>query len=239
MRYLICFLIFSASIFFSCSEHSADVPTSFLIDSTVGDYLKVVDSSYQQDTSDLSHKVLRAYYLKDSAFFKELKTNINHYRSSNWHLPDSCIVQAKLQETNAEEAYRFIYTPSFGQCKMNITVSYNGDSCRLHFMLYQAAFDTTNCRIIKEFDKILTESNWKQITKAIQKLDFWSLKKEGDYSTLIDPDDIVVIGYRNTKMLPPSVPKFNYVHRLGLTWTSLGDLFILVLKLSGNKTVCP
>ena len=238
MRPVLYFLIISAAILISCSNHSKDRPISSLRDSTVEEYVKVIDSSGQYDTAEFNYKILKAYSSNDTHFFKKLHTDITHYRNSKWHLADSCIHQPKLQETNADEAYRFIYTGSFCPYKVNITVSKREDSSNLHFILYQFAQDTANCRIINEFDKGLTKKNWDDITETIRKLDFWALKAENHENALLDPDDIVVIGYQKEDIASRKSPKFNYIHRWGLTWTSLGDLFFLVLKLSGHKLGC-
>jgi hypothetical protein len=234
MRLVHWFLIISEAILFSCSGHSKNKPVSSLRDSIVEEYLKVIDSSGQYDTTELIYKVLKAYSSNDTIFFKKLHSDITYYRNSEWHLADSCIHQPKLQETDADEAYRFIYTAAFCPYKMNITVSKRADSSNLHFILYQLAQDTATCRIINEFDKGLTKKNWDEITTAIRKLDFWALKEGSGENALLDPDDIVVIGYQKANVAFHKSSKFNYVHRLGLTWTNLGDVFILVLHLSGS-----
>ena len=232
------FFLIPVVLLLACTDRPSTTVTYSLKDSVIDKYIKLLDTSGQFDTADINYKILRAYISNDTIFFRKLSRDIDNARKFGlqW-IEDSCVHSIKLQELNADEAYRFIYTASFCPYKLNITVSKKEDNANLHFILYQFRSDTASCRIINEYDKILTKRNWEDIRKAINTADFWGLKKENGLHGL-DGDNITVIGYHNVHSSFDRRAKFNYVNRWSLAGTTLAEPFNLVLKLSGNKQGC-
>lgn len=225
-------------VLFACTDRSTSRVTYSLKDIVIDKHVKLLDSSGQFDTSDINYRILRAYSSNDTVFFRKLNTDIDKAEKfrRQW-IEDSCVHQVKVQDLNTSEAYRFIYAAAFCPYKVNITVSKKDNSAALHFILYQPQSDTSSCRIVSEYDKALTPKNWEDIREAIDKADFWGLKRENGIHGL-DGDNITAIGYQKGYSSFDRSPKFNYVNRWSLGRTTLAGPFTLVLKLSGNKQGC-
>lgn len=238
MRHIF-FLITLLAVLCSCNHTTNHIPTAAYKDTIVKDHLQYIETVGEYDTTDLNYKVLKAYVKNDTAYFRKLQSDIEENKRfrKQWEVLDSCIHQPKVQELNADKAYRFIYNSAFCPYRINITISKSGDSSNLHFILYQFKWDTASCRIISEYNKPLTDKNWEDFTEAIQKADFWGLKKENGLHGL-DGDDIKVWGFEKGDTAYNRQIKFNYVERWLTTKSSLADPFHLLLKLSGNKKGC-
>ncbi|MBN9295756.1 MAG: hypothetical protein J0I41_02045 [Filimonas sp.] len=227
------------TLLFGCKQTSKPYSTFSLRDSILATYFKVTDSLSNSDTTDFNYKIVKAYMTNDTVFLKKLRTDIELERSpgTRWAALDSCIHIPKLQDLDADEAYRFVYEAAFCPYKINVTVSRKKDNSTLHFILYQFAWDSASCKIIKEYDKKLVPAHWNEITDAIQYADFWGLKRDNNIHGN-DGDDITVIGYQKADSLRGRPAKYNYVRRWSITQTSLHNPFHLILKLSDNKQGC-
>lgn len=223
----------------SCNQTSNHIPTTSYKDTVVKEHLQYIETLGEFDMTDLNYKVLNAYVKNDTAYFRKLHGDIEEDKRfrQQWDVLDSCIHQPKVQDMNADKAYRFIYNSAFCPYRINVTISKKGDSTNLNFILYQFKWDTASCRIISEYSKPLTEKNWEEFIEAMQKADFWGLKKENGVHGL-DGDDIKVWGFEKGDTAFNRPAKFNYVERWLIAKSSLDDPFHLLLKLSGNKKGC-
>jgi hypothetical protein len=221
----------------SCDRTNESLKKYSLRDTVAKEHLQLLDSLEYTDTTDINYKVLKAYLLNDTAFFSKLKVDIAQKSKIklDYKNNDSCIHQKPLQDLNADEAYRFIYTAAFCDKKINVTMTRNGDSANIHFILFQDVWLNKECKVISEYDKKISPKNWQDFSELIDKADFWGLKstngRQGlDGSTLITTG--FTKGYRTYEMKP----KHNYVYRWG--YSTLSDPFHFILKLSGNTQGC-
>jgi hypothetical protein len=123
----------------SCNTRKENTVTYQLRDSIIKKDFKFIDSSGEYDTTDINYKALKAYINNDTAFFKMLDAKITEATQEKAieKFIDTCLNQPRLQDLNADEAYRFVYGAAFCNEEYNITVSKKGDSVNLHFVIYE------------------------------------------------------------------------------------------------------
>lgn len=225
------------TLFASCRNTAkSNVPYS-LKDTVLKEYIQTLDSLNHYDNTDINYKILKAYKDNDTSVFKYLQNYIDGERGSNhyWGFIDSCLHLSRLQDLNADEAYRFIYTVAFCPYEHNITISKKGDSANIHFITYQYGWDTHTFKVIDEFDKKITTKEWDDFSQAMADADFWGLKSDNGVDG-VDGTTLTVTGFIKANPRFNSPSKFSYVDR----WcnTTLLDPFGLILKLSKSKTGC-
>lgn len=235
-------------ILFSCRQRVSQQPAA-LRDIAIERYLSKVDSIPEYDTADFDFRFLRAYKENDTAFmaaYLQLENEWDTYRQTEEYkqdieYPDSCIHQEQLRETAFEEAYRFKYRQSFCPYRLNVTVGRTGDSAILQFIIYKPTdtypTDTTACRIVNQFQKAISASQWKQFSYAIEFADFWALKAENGASGL-DGNDLEVEGYLNEKYKVPRPAKYHKIHRWSGTPVAIVSAFRMLLLFSENEQGC-
>lgn len=237
MRQITYILLFIFAAVISCNTRKEKLKPDAIRDIVVKEHLLKLDSSYYLDTADINYKVLKAYIADDTSFFKKLHTDIEkeskyrQQRSNN----DSCIHQPSLQELNVDEVYRFIYTAAFCDYQLNVTISRNGDSIKLHFILLKDLWLNDTCKVISEYDKRITAKDWGNFSDLMEKADFWGLRSNNGVMGL-DGSTLVVMGFTKGYRTYEGKPKFNYVYRWG--YSTLSEPLIFVLKLSGNTQGC-
>lgn len=209
-----------------------------LRDSVTKEHLQLIDSSIYVDTTDINYKVLKAYLANDTAFFSKLHLDIarKNELKERFKNNDSCIHQKLLQDLNADEAYRFVYTAAFCQYKLNVTISRSGDSSNIHFITLQDVWLNGECKIINEYDKKITLKDWEGFCQLMRSADFWGLKSINN-THVTDASTLITTGFERGYGKFEGKPRFHYVYRYGVT--TLADPFTFVLKLSGNKKGCP
>lgn len=237
MRTLTSFFMPGIFVLFSCTYKTKDKPVFSVKDSIVEKYIAFIDSSDQFDLFDRNYNILRAYYNNDTNFLKKLSEQIEDAQKSEdvW-IQDSCIHQKRIRDLGADEAYRFIYSASFCDYTLNITISKKNKSRNLKLLLAYSESDINPCQIVSDYDKELTANQWDDFLKAIEKADFWGLKRENGVQVL-DGDNLRVIGYLDGRSTYSGKTKFNYVSRQ-TSYSTLKETFKLALNLSGIKKGC-
>ena len=237
MRHLTIAVIFFIALFDSCNNGADNSLKYSLRDSVTKKHLEWLDSSNHSDTADINYKVLKAYLKNDTFFFKTLYADIEKERKYKQHyeINDSCIHQATLQDLDADEAYRFVYTAAFCQYKLNVTMSKIGDSSNIHFIILQDVWLNSICKVINEYDKKITAKDWEDFSQLMNEADFWGLKSINGVQGL-DGSTLITTGFTKGYNTPEGKPKFNYVYRWG--YSTLSDPFNFILKLSGNTQGC-
>lgn len=197
----------------------------------------MIDSLEYTDTADINYKILKAYLSNDTGFFGKLKMDIARKKELRnlYNNNDSCIHQKPLQDLNVNEGYRFVYTGAFCDKILNITVTNNGNSANIHFILFQDVWLNKECKIISEYDKQISPENWQKFLELIDKADFWGLKSTNGRKGL-DGSTLITTGFTKGHRTSELTPKFNYVYRWG--YTTLNEPFYFILKLSGNTQGC-
>jgi len=230
-------LIIPCLVFFiSCSSKGDKNLAYSFQDSVLQEHLSEFESMPYFDSTEINYKVLRAYKNNDTAFFTRLHNDIEiakKYRY-RWDSNDTCIREQELSQLNVDEAYRFIYDAAFCIYRVHVTITKKTDSANLHFLIYQYSQDTMPCRVINEFDKSLSLKTWAEIRDAIDKSDFWGLKRDNGVHG-VDGSSLTVIGYKKGKN-HTDTDKINFVSR----WeeATLREPLNLILKISGNKQGC-
>lgn len=201
-------------------------------DSILTQYLHRADSFPYFDTSDLNYRLLKAYSSGDtgylSAKFYELSKSIENIPKEL--LVDSCITHLSCYDGDFEEAYLFIYEPSFSKYKTNITVVKEIDSAKITFRIYKPKASDETCKLIKEETKPLALSEWETIIKSLKYADFWGMNGSNNQIGL-DGSSLVVHGYQ--KNAQSSEVKERKVYRWNSELTAIGDVYKLSSRLSG------
>jgi hypothetical protein len=225
------------TLIISCERADNGLKTYSLRDAVTKEHLQSLDSLEYADTTDINYKVLKAYLANDTAFFSKLKSDIDKINKNKQRYKDndSCIHQKPLQQLNADEAYRFVYTASFCDKKLNVTVTRNAGSANIHFILYQDVWLHDECKVISEYDKKISAKNWKDFSQIMDKSDFWGLKSTNGRDGL-DGSTLIVTGFTNGYGTHEIKPKYSYVYRWG--YSTLSEPFEFILKLSGNRQGC-
>lgn len=225
-------------VLISCHEKNR-LSNYSLRDSVVQDYLRRADSTQEFDTTEVNYKLLKAYLRSDTNFFLQFKKQeaFNGQAQHTWDKIDSFLRRPKLRMLEADEAYRFSYRMAFCPYTLDVTISKKDSLVNLHFILYEYKWDATNGRVINEYDKKLTKSDWGEFTQSLSHADFWGLKGSNGISGL-DGDDIIVWGYIKGDTSFQRPPRFNVVSRWVVHTTTLGDPFDLALILSDNSQGC-
>ena len=238
MRFFFILITFLTAIC-SCDQTSNHISTASYKDSVLKAHIQYLEISDEFDTTEVNYKVLKAYLKNDTAYFRELREDIEEDKKlrKQWSMFDSCIHLPKIHELDVDKAYRFIYSAAFCPYKISITISKNYDTFNLHFILYQFKWDTASCRIITEYNRPISNKNWNEFADAMQVADFWGLKKQNGFHGL-DGDDLKVWGFENGDTALGRPSRFSYVERWLVAKSSLADPFQLLLKFSGNKRGC-
>lgn len=230
-------ILFLLALTFSCKRDTKNSIKYSLRDTVTNEHLQLLDSLEYTDTADINYKVLKAYLSNDTGFFGKLKIDIakkNKFKQ-DYKNNDSCIHQKSLQDLNADEAYRFVYTAAFCDKKLNVTVTKNGDSSNIHFILFQDVWLNQECKVISEFDKKISPKNWQDFSDLIEKADFWGLKISNGVKGL-DGSTLITTGFTKGYGTYNMNAKYNYVYRWG--YSTLSAPFHFILKLSGNTQGC-
>ena len=221
----------------SCKDRLSNRLNFSLKDSVLKEHLLAMDSIPYYDTTEINYKVLKAYQNNDTTFFKSLRIEIqkeSEYRR-RWENSDSCVHLKKINELNADEAYRFFYYPAFCPSPIIATITKRDTNINLHFIVYQSNYDTISCKIITEFNKKLTMKNWEDFSSKLGLADIWGLKRENGMQGF-DGTTIRFIGYQKSNPYYNQKEKVCYVHRWEVT--TLRDAFDIILKVSKNKKGC-
>ena len=239
MRQSIIALSLILSLFYSCKENQNKIQIVSIKDTVLKEHFLMIDSLPYYDTNDFDYQILRAYYNNDSVFFKKLQADITYKRNNKGMLDfmDTCIHQQLLKDLKTDEAYRFIYSAAFCPYKLNVTITKTINKYNLHFIIYQFRWDTADCRIINEYDRSLTESNWKQIDEALDNADFWGLKEDNGVHGL-DGSTLQIDGYIKGDSNYLRSSKSHSISRWSPGPTAIFNPFTLVLKFSGNRQGC-
>jgi hypothetical protein len=221
----------------SCNQGNNSELKYSIRDTVLKEHLLEIDSLPYYDTTEINYKILRAYQNNDTAFFKNLSSQIKREKEykNYWSSMDTCIHQQKLQELGVDEAYRFIFLPAFCRTPINMTVTKKGDITNLHFLLFQNKYDTASCKIISEYDKKLTQKEWEEFSDKLLAADIWGLKRENGIHGL-DGSTITFIGYQKGNSSFNRPDKISYVNRW--EFSTLHEAFTYLLKISGNKKGC-
>ena len=225
------------TLIISCNRKTESSKKYSIRDTVTREHLQLLDSIEYTDTSDINYKVLKAYLANDTAFFGKLKIDIarkNKFKQ-DYVNNDSCIHQKSLQDLNADEAYRFVYTAAFCDKKLNVTVTKNGNNANLHFILFQDVWLNKECKIISEYDKKLSPKNWEDFSELMKKADFWGLKSTNGVQGL-DGSTLITTGFTKGYTTYEMKPKSSYVYRWG--YSTLSEPFHFALKISGNTQGC-
>ena len=196
-------------------------------DSVTAAYINMVDTSGQYDTSEICHKILQAYIANDTAFFNHLKTTINQQTTNcaNWDVWNTDIPQAKIEDIDADEVYRFIYSLQGGPAYEVATISKKADSCRLHYFSFISGDKSQVNNTISQYTQNITIADWTELNAKLDDADFWQLKKGYDWRGL-DGSDLTVIGYIKPNPARGINGRYNFVHRF--MSSTLNDAFLLV-----------
>lgn len=223
------------TVLFACREIPRPKPASSLRDTVVKSYFQSVEGAGGVDTGMMNYLLLKAYVNNDTAVLRKAAEEIKKWDANRkqWEAMYNCIGQAKLQDLGADEAYRFIYSQAFCQSSLSITITRKGDSIRLNTIYYVYHWDSSACRLLQEFNKTLTTTQWSDLTAALHRADLWALNEENDLHGL-DGDDLTVMGYVNGNESKRS--RYTRVHRWLPSRSPLGDPFMLVRKLAGAKS---
>ncbi|OQP59424.1 hypothetical protein A3860_37850 [Niastella vici] len=236
MRYLTTVAIFSITLFASCNNGADKSLNYSLRDSITKKHLESFGSSIYSDTSDINYKVLKAYVVNDTSFFKKLNAEMEKGQKVKQQLEnnDSCIHQLSLQNLGADEAYRFVFSEAFCQYKLNVTISRTADNSNIHFIILQDVWLHDTCKVINEYNRKITAQDWDNFSRLMDEADFWGLKSNNGVMGL-DGSDLVTTGFKRHRTYDRK-PKFNCVYRWGPSTLSIP--FHFVLKLSGNTQGC-
>jgi hypothetical protein len=187
----------------------------------------MIDTSGQYDTSELNHKILKAYIANDTAFFKQLRANIKKQTTNraNSDLWNADIPLPNIKNIDADEVYRFIYSLQGGPAYEVITISKKADSCKLHYFSFYGGGDTHVYQMKDQYTESLTIAVWNGLTDKLKQGDFWQLKK-GDGVRGLDARDLTVIGYIKPNPARGTGGQYNFVHRF--MSSTLDDAFFMV-----------
>jgi len=236
MRTAIFSFILAQIFLISCNGTNTSAEYS-IKDSVLKEHLSTLDSLPYYDTTDINYKVLKAYQNNDTIFFNALHSSIERDRDLKryWKEIESCIQQPKLEDLNCDESYRFIYSGPFCSLKQITTITKTADTINLNFELYQLKWNSLSCKKIDSSDKKITTRDWEEITRLLDRDDFWGLKRDNNIHG-VDGSTLIVIGYVKGGVRHIKGMKYQYVYR----WSSsvLKDAFELVTKLSSNTQGC-
>ena len=226
-------------VLWSCHHGARSSDLYSLRDTIVQGYLTDAQSRKELDTGDVNYQLLRAYIKNDTAFFKGFRKKIADERRTleRRNFMDSCVHEPRIQDLPADEAYRFNWLFAFCRNKLDLTISKRDSIFNLHVIAYRYASDTTPGKILSEYDKKLTKTDWEDFKELMDRSDFWDLSRIGGDQGL-DGDDIVVWGYikGDTSINRPA--RVHVVSRWLVHGTPLGQPFDMVVMLSENRDGC-
>jgi hypothetical protein len=190
----------------------------------------MVDSSGKVDTSDINFKALRAYYYSDTSYLKELDYYVKQQNTDrrNWDLWQSDIPLPRLNQLNADVAFRFVFSVYGAPTYEAITITQTDTIHKLHYLCYYHDKDSSRFDKRNEFEKSINEKDWQEVASKLLYADFWGLKGEKDYRGA-DGNDLTVIGYQKFD----NTERSHYVHRW--TNTTLNDAFYFIYYKLLNK----
>jgi len=253
MKKLVSFL--SGLILLSCNTTSETEKENHFKDIVLKRYLANLDLTEFTDTDNYQYRIIKAYSENDTVFFKQMNKDIDLSIENRKLYPrlDTCIHLPKLNELNAEEAFRFSHSQSFCSFHQIITVARNKDSVWLHYVEYGLTDDgeikryTTpkgtitvgSCKIVKEVHKKLYYFKWKELEKLIESADYWN-QRTFAYQSILDGSFWTINAYTkrprygdnrqfHSVQRNPVSPAFiaigNYLLRISEEETMCGDFF--------------
>ena len=155
----------------------------------------MVDSSCNYDTTDRSYKALKAYTKNDTASLKQLDSFVTKQTKDreNWDLWKSYIPLRQLKQLETDEAYRVIFS-IYGTPSYEVMTVYKKDTqSQLHYLFYKRDRDASKFDNVREFEKIISQDQWREFTYKIRDADYWGLKNDKEYCG-DDENDLTVIG---------------------------------------------
>jgi len=228
LRHYLPFSLLSLITFTSCNIKSRGDSKTALRDSVTRNYLMANDSTGQTDTSNIDYKILKAYTKNDTAFFHQLQNDLDKKvkERPNWDLWNSDIPLTKLQNLNADEAYRFIFSVVSSPYYDVVTITKRQDSIKLYYVHFNRDdINYTPPQITVSDSTKLSLEQWDEFTNKLSYADFWGLKKENGWRAT-DGSDLSVIGYRKGNLSIGIKEKYTYVHRFAIS--TLNDAFFYV-----------
>ena len=163
---------------------------------------------------------------------------------------DSCLRLKKISELDADEVYRFSHDESFCFYGQRVTISRTGNSILLHYLEISASPNGKvieyrdkaglkrigpDCKVEKEFNKVLKVKDWETLMKFVTTADYWLLKGR-QYHGCCDGSFWTIDAY--TKR--PRYYTGQQVHSV-YRWSpqnSFAELGMAFMKLAGEKGMC-
>lgn len=234
-------------VLFSCGQvNNTNSAKTTLKDSAIKSYLNHIDTLfkndydyYDLDSNEYSYKFLKAYYLNDTNYlkdiFKETDVREGDTLDSFWkrNIPI-------LKRLNIEEGYQFQYSEAFCDYYYVITVIQSADSIELNTVIYRGSVNMNNkptgIEVVTNYNKSLSADQWNELLDAIYFADYWNLKARNN-EIIFDPNFLTVVGIKKDSATY-KIEKTNSVTRTIFKRTALYKAFLLALKFAGIKKVC-
>ncbi|MCB9056420.1 MAG: hypothetical protein H6549_11215 [Chitinophagales bacterium] len=217
-------------------------------------YILLVDSLGRHDNSSLDYKVLIAFSRNDTSYLKKVIRDINsEIQGDYFSRLKPCITPFKLDDTNADIAYRFTHSEPFCLFGQTITIAKYSDSIILNYQEYiipdfatgkpmtyvyegkEIKIDS-NCVLMKDFWRRLTVDDWEKLEKALYKTDYWGMKQYSP-KLLFDPSQWQVAAY-SKEPFNHTGQRYYFVSRETAWPESYGKMCLLFMELAGEKGMC-
>lgn len=250
MKFLLFFLIVLS---FYCKPHPVIKNTPSFKDSIVRQYLSFVDSATPYDSNNSAYKILKAYMNDDSSFFNKMSRRMTreyHFYKA-WAAWDSCVKFPRLSDMAIDEGYRFIHRQSFCPYGQKITITRKGSIVKLNYVEFSNGEGHTftlqekdgsrvevkpYCVVTKQFDKILSIKEWRELENRLFNADYWGLIPEIPFLST-DGSSWTVEGFEDHFKYATGQQIYSVLRQCGCNpaFEAIGRYFLL---LSGEKTMC-
>jgi len=182
MKPIAYYIIFILILFISCKSERVehDLPPSK--DSLIAEYLKLNDSIYDRngdiyddERENMYYQLLKAYNQKD-AYPQNFILNQVLLLKKQLSVKVDPTLEPSLKSMKLKEGYQFSYGKAFSQFGYCFTIQDLKNSYSIHVQIFKQEIPNGEFKLNREYDKEMSEAQWKLVTQKLDYADFWGLE---------------------------------------------------------------
>lgn len=168
-------------------------------DTVLSKFIQMADSSGRYDSTEKEYRLLKAYLKNDVTTLQQIDRMIEDEMNKrpNWKLWNSDLPVPRMNELNAREAYRFVFSVNDGSDYECITLAHQDSIIDLHYLYFQRNRVFPKFSTITEFNRPISTEQWNEVANALDDTDFEGMKNDKEHRGK-DGNDLTVISYRKT-----------------------------------------
>jgi hypothetical protein len=248
-RISVLFLLLLTSCFSNEQKNPAK-PEFLKRDTILRSYVDYYDSLFQNKipnnpfgpNSDI-YRVLKAYSNNDTNYLKTAIGNLSD-NFCKYGLINSVYVPIvpDLKNFRVEKGFQFHYYESFCDDNYVFTITRIKDFIKLNTLIFRQKenidFSKSRCKIIKNFDTLLSNEDWDIFVKSLDEADFWTMNPTS-LSTESDSLHMKIVGVENC-LKEKSIQKSEtfIVYRTNFKNKAIYNSLLGILSLSKIKRAC-